>query len=261
MIWKTRLRSKLDNLTAVTAGLGPSVMLLHGVGLNADSWGGQIDNLANYFSVTALDMPGHGKSPGLDLAKPELSDYVAAMQYHLKSPTVIVGHSMGAMIGLKLAFDKKVLGVVALNAVYQRSPSAHDAVQKRAQDLQFTSIVDPKPTLERWFDDQASLEALMCHKWLSSVSIDGYRAAYTVFAQENGPSAQELSELKKPALFMTGDQEPNSTPNMSMQMAELCEFGDAIILEDAAHMMPMTHCEVVNKHLIEFISRCHMETI
>ena len=246
---------------AVTAGLGPSVMLLHGVGLNADSWGGQIDTLANYFSVTALDMPGHGESPGLNLAKPDLSDYVAAMRYHLKSPTVIVGHSMGAMIGLKLAFDKKVLGVVSLNAVYQRSQSACDAVKKRAQELQITSIVDPKPTLERWFDDQTSVEALMCHKWLSDVSIDEYRAAYAVFSQENGPSAQELSELKKPALFMTGDREPNSTPNMSMQMAELCEFGDAIILEDAAHMMPMTHCKIVNKHLIDFISRCHMEMI
>ena len=54
MMWKTRLRSELDNLMAITAGLGPSVTLLHGVGLNADAWGGQIDTLANYFLLRPL---------------------------------------------------------------------------------------------------------------------------------------------------------------------------------------------------------------
>lgn len=261
MIWKTRLRSELDNLMAITAGLGPSVTLLHGVGLNADAWGGQIDTLANYFSVTAFDMPGHGSSPGLDVPSPDLSDYVTAMKHPLKDPTVVVGHSMGAMIALKLAFNKKVVGVVALNAVYQRSKSAQDAVRKRAKELVAASNVDPRPTLKRWFDDETSTEAEMCEQLLSHVSIEEYRAAYNVFAQENGPTAEELVALKKPALFMTGGREPNSTPDMSIQMANLCEMGNAVILEDAAHMMPMTHYESVNKYLIDFIERCHRESV
>ena len=260
MMWKIRLRSKMDNLTAITEGIGPSVTLLHGVGLNADAWGRQIETLANYFTVKAFDMPGHGESPELAMASPKLNDYVAAMKQHIIEPTVVVGHSMGAMIALKLAIKKEVVGVVALNAVFQRSSSALDAVQKRAQALQLTSNVDPRPTLKRWFEDLTSLEAKMCDCWLRHVSINGYRAAYNVFAQENGPTVQELEALKKPALFMTGGLELNSTPDMSTQMANLCEMGNAIIFEDAAHMMPMTHYKNVNRHLIKFIEHCHRKT-
>ena len=261
MIWKIRLRSKMDNLTAITEGIGPSVTLLHGVGLNADAWGGQIEALANYFTVKAFDMPGHGESPELATAYPKLNDYVAAMKRHINEPTVVVGHSMGAMVALKLAKKKEVVGVVALNAVFQRSPSAHDAVQKRAQQLKLSKNIDPKPTLSRWFEDQTSLEAKMCDRWLRHVSIDGYRAAYNVFAQENGPTAQELYALNKPALFMTGGLELNSTADMSTQMANLCEMGNTVILENAGHMMPMTHYKNVNRHLIKFIKHCHRKTV
>jgi len=260
MMWKIRLRSKMDNLTAITEGIGPSVTLLHGVGLNADAWGRQIETLANYFTVKAFDMPGHGESPELAMASPKLNDYVAAMKQHIIEPTVVVGHSMGAMIALKLAKKKEVVGVVALNAVFQRSSSALDAVQKRAQALQLTSNVDPRPTLKRWFEDLTSLEAKMCDCWLRHVSINGYKVAYNVFAQESGPTVDELEALKKPALFMTGGLELNSTPDMSTQMANLCEMGNAIIFEDAAHMMPMTHYKNVNRHLIKFIEHCHRKT-
>ena len=104
-----------------TEGIAPSVTLLHGVGLNADAWGRQIETLANYFTVKAFDMPGHGESPELAMASPKLNDYVAAIKQHIIEPTVVVGHSMGAMIALKLAIKKEVVGVVALNAVFQRS--------------------------------------------------------------------------------------------------------------------------------------------
>jgi pimeloyl-ACP methyl ester carboxylesterase len=51
---------------------------------------------------------------------------------------------------------------------------------------------------------------------------------------------------------MTGALEPNSTPAMSEAMAALTPKGRAIIVPDAAHMMPMTHPEVVNAALLDF---------
>jgi pimeloyl-ACP methyl ester carboxylesterase len=56
---------------------------------------------------------------------------------------------------------------------------------------------------------------------------------------------------------MTGELEPNSTPEMSFQMAECCPMGQAHIVNDAAHMMPMTHAGEVNAQLWTFISQCH----
>ena len=53
-------------------------------------------------------------------------------------------------------------------------------------------------------------------------------------------------------LFMTGGHEPNSTPAMSRRMASLVSDGMALIVEDAAHMMPMTHPSEVNQALRQF---------
>jgi pimeloyl-ACP methyl ester carboxylesterase len=78
-----------------------------------------------------------------------------------------------------------------------------------------------------------------------------------VFAHENGPTEDELQSLNKPALFITGGRESNSTPEMSIQMAQSCPMGQAHIIEDAAHMMPMTHIGDVNTHLRAFISQCY----
>ena len=74
MTWTTRQRSDFGTLQAITAGEGPIVLLVHGVGLQAEAWAAQIDALAHRFRVIAVDMPGHGKSP---LAKQitALSDY------------------------------------------------------------------------------------------------------------------------------------------------------------------------------------------
>lgn len=257
MIWTTQPRSRVGSLASICAGQGPSVTLLHGVGLNADAWCAQINTLSQDYGVTAFDMAGHGDSAGLKMAVPTLSDYVDAVRVNLTAPTVVVGHSMGAMIALKLAQNPAVIGVVALNAIYRRTPTASAAVRERAKQLWDERSVNPEPTLMRWFDDLISPEATACERWLRAVPMEGYRAAYSVFANENGPTSTELQSLNKPALFITGEREPNSTPEMSIQMAECCPMGQAHIVKDAAHMMPMTHAGEVNAHLQAFISQCH----
>ena len=47
----------------LATGQGHPVVLIHGVGLNKEMWGGQIVGLAPHFQVIAYDMLGHGASP------------------------------------------------------------------------------------------------------------------------------------------------------------------------------------------------------
>ena len=159
MMWITRQRSRHGSLAAVKVGQGSSVTLLHGVGLCADAWGGQFGALSAQFSLTAFDMPGHGDSPQSDLKEPVLADYAAVVGKNLTEPTALIGHSMGAMMAMQLALHPLVIGVVALNAIYQRSPSAQDAVRKRASLITDSERPDPEPTITRWFGDKATPEA------------------------------------------------------------------------------------------------------
>lgn len=253
MIWTTRPRSERSGLAAIEAGEGAQIVLLHGVGLRAEAWNRQIDALSERYHVTAPDMPGHGDSA----VRPNLtrvSDYADAVLGAFDGPALIVGHSMGAMIALDLAAraPERVRGVVALNAIFERSSTAAEAVQKRAAELDGVTVADPTGALDRWFEDQGSDEREACCDWLCTVAPDGYKAAYSAFAHDPGPRRDALAGLTCPALFMTGALEPNSTPAMSEAMAALTPKGRAIIVPDAAHMMPMTHPEVVNAALLDF---------
>ncbi len=257
MTWTTRPRSEHAGLAVVRAGTGRPILLLHGVGLRAEAWGAQLDALTSHYQLTAPDMPGHGLSP-LDAGLETLSDYADRMGHvlqSLNSPAVIVGHSMGAMIAVELAtrFPQLVEGLVALNAVFERSSEASSAVCSRASALDGETPTDPSPTLERWFGTDQPPQRAACHTWLSEVSPMGYKLAYTAFAQSQKPSRSDLSGIRCPAVFMTGQLEPNSTPAMAETMAEICPGGRAQIVAGAAHMMPMTHPGDVNTALFQFL--------
>ncbi|MEO0632632.1 MAG: alpha/beta fold hydrolase [Pseudomonadota bacterium] len=252
MTWTTRPRSDFGTLRASVAGAGATVVMIHGVGLRAEAWNAQADALSSRFRVIAVDMPGHGDSP-LVRGAAQLSDYADDILAALEAPALVVGHSMGAMVALDMALRSPlVAGVAALNAVFQRDPDAARAVQDRANALDGTTRPDPTGTLLRWFGTAASPERDACATWLGCMDPGAYRAAYTVFAHENGPDPSALATLPCAALFMTGAEEPNATPAMSHAMAGLAPNARAQIVPGAAHMMPMTHPRMVNAALHNF---------
>ena len=249
MTWKIRQASDRSGaIGAHYAGSGPVLVLVHGVGLRSDAWLPAGAHLTSEFEVHAVDMPGHGLSP-LGSAE-QLSDYVSRLAKYiagLGDHVFIAGHSMGAMIALALATDDapRVAGVAAVNAIYRRTAKAAAAVQSRAKALDPQQVSDPNPTLDRWFGpapkDNLRLARQACDTWLRTVDPAGYKAAYTVFAQADGPSDEDLHGLACPALFLTGADDPNSTPKMAAAMAERAPLGRAHTIAGAAHMLPLTH--------------------
>ena len=241
------------DLAAIRNGTGDTVLMLHGVGLRAEAWSAQIEGLAPQYAIVAPDLQGHGES-ALPKNTKLLSDYTDLIAAAIDAPVLVVGHSLGALIALDLAIrhGEKVRAVAALNAIFERDAAAKAAVQGRAAALEDPPAFDPDPTLRRWFGDRDSPERQACQTWLLSVTGNGYRAAYSVFAHSDGPCEAALLNLACPALFLTGEADPNSTPAMSHAMASLTPNGRALIVEGAAHMMAMTHADQVNTALLSF---------
>ena len=61
-------------------GQGQPVVLIHGVGLTKDMWGGQVVGLAQHFQVIVYDMLGHGDSPR-PAADTDLAGYADQFQF------------------------------------------------------------------------------------------------------------------------------------------------------------------------------------
>ncbi len=241
-----------------------TLLLIHGVGLRGEAWLPLLPYLKPTFSILAIDLPGHGLSPTLSGSEAHgLSDFTDRIGQILKGidrPMHVIGHSMGAMIAIDLAarFTGQIASVTALNAIFRRPPEAALAVQQRADALQNEPNADPGPTLERWFgaEPEPTLDdmATACRHWLMDVDRQGYQTAYRVFAHSDGPSDEQLAHLACPALFMTGSEEPNSTPAMSKAMAELAPQGEYAEIAHARHMMPMTHAREVAARVDTFLT-------
>lgn len=262
MMWTTQPRFNFPNgISGITAGEGEPVVLLHGVGLNADSWAAQIAALSKSWRVYALDLPGHGGSANLPRGQsdPQISVFsnrLAEVIESIEAPVHLMGHSLGALLAIDLAvrFPKLVKSLAGLNAVHRRSDAARAAVINRAESLSPESGSDPTPTLKRWFgNDLKSEPARACHEWLKVVRPEAYKVAYTAFAKAESAPDEALKGIACPTLFLTGREEPNSTPEMATALADLVPGASLKIIEGAAHMALMTHPYEVNACLLTFL--------
>ena len=254
-------RSRLTpRLAGHCRGHGSPLLLIHGVGMQADFWSVLLPRLEQQFSLTVIDLPGHGDSPRLNMSNPTLADYSDTLAELLAASTercIVIGHSMGALIALDLAVrhTRYVAGVGVLNGVYRRSADAQEAIGKRVAELSTPNTIDDAATLRRWFGETPTgadaHAAAACRRWLASKDRAGYLDAYRVFATSDAPSDEALRGIAIPALVMTGSAEPNSTPAMASGMSRLICDAHCVIIDGARHMMPLTHRDAVNKAIIE----------
>lgn len=263
----TLQRSRTTDGTAYhRSGRGRPVVLVHGVGLRAESWYRQIAVLEKTHTVFAIDMTGHGESRAIDDGRPGLAPFTEQLGTFVDKvvaePAVVVGHSMGASVVLDFAARHPAMcrGVAALTAIYRRAPDARAAVQARAATLEAGTAAEPSAPIARWFGEAPSGAdrdlAELCRRWLMQGDTRGYASAYSVFAAEDGPADAQLAALEIPALFLTGEEDRNSTPAMSERMARLARYGDTVIVSNARHMVQLTHPESVNAALGSFLDLC-----
>lgn len=247
-------------VTCQRAGEGRPLVLIHGVGMQSAAWGPQIEAFARNHEVIALDMPGHGGSAPLPEGA-ELPDYVAWLHEVLRAldlgPVSLAGHSMGALIagGYAASHPENVARVALLNGVFQRSADARAAVEARAAEIRAGSF-DLETPLARWFGDSPADQAARAQvgEWLSAVNLQGYAAAYTAFARGDSTYADGFAGIHCPLLALTGDGDPNSTPEMAQMMAAAAPQGRAVVIEGHRHMVNLTAPAAVNAALRDWLN-------
>jgi len=238
------------------------LIFIHGVGMRGDVWSPQVEYFCSDYQVITYDFLGHGDSP-LPPEEPSLDDYVEQLNNLLKhldlSLISLVGHSMGALISVAFAlkYPDKVKALVPINIAFNRSEEAQKRVLSRAnQILQTKKIINIEQTLERWFKNKTSADDLIkienVHNWLVNTSPQGYGRAYRLFALSDKVFLNKLSRLRPPVLYLTGDEDPNSTPAMSQKMAEETPNGSSKSIAAEAHMMSYMSADKVNPIIEQF---------
>ncbi|MBB5516893.1 magnesium chelatase accessory protein [Rubricella aquisinus] len=103
------------------AGTGPAILLIHGTGASGHSWRDVFPLLAARADVISVDLPGHGftaRPASARLTLPAIAADLARLMEALEArPALIVGHSAGAAIALRMALDGAAegAGLIGIN--------------------------------------------------------------------------------------------------------------------------------------------------
>lgn len=247
------------------AGRGESVILIHGVGLDATIWEAQVASLSEHYDVIAYDMLGHGESPA---PSPEstLQDYATQLHELIESlglnNVAIVGFSMGGLVARMTAITtpEKVRCMVILASVFERNEAQIAGILKRLEQVrQNGPQASIEQALKRWFSEDyrqhhpEQIERI--HQLVTSNKPGSYYISYSLFGREDNAGRSHLGKLEMPILVATGEKDPGSTPAMARALANALPNASCRILPGMKHMLIMEHPGTINTMLHGFLSQ------
>jgi pimeloyl-ACP methyl ester carboxylesterase len=203
-------------------GQGLPVVLVHGLGGCAVNWVDVAPLLARSRRVLVPELPGHGRSAPL-AAVPNLAVFAdrigSIADREGMAPAAYVGHSLGAVVALRLALRRPE----AVSALVLAAAAGISSTTRRAKwGLRILGIIGPRRFVAPWSDsvaDSAFLRYLVFGRWgasdpliLSPSAVEGFlegtrlttdsvSAARAVILDD---VRRDLGALRCPALVLWG---------------------------------------------------------
>ena len=247
-------------------GNGPTVVFLHGIGADSESFAFQLEAFATAgYHAVSWDMPGYGRSPPLTpMTFPGLAKRLHQLLEELNvSPVHVVGHSIGGMIVQQLARteqDKLQTMVLA-----QTSPAfgrkdgefQRKFIAERLQPLlqQGQSMADIAtevlPSLVGVDPDKKGVE--LAQKCMSRVPSDSYVAAVKCLVEFEG--RDHLPFIGVPTLVLAGENDSNAPVSMMEKMAKKIPGAEFVTIPNAGHLAPMGSPDAFNHVVLDFLAR------
>ncbi len=218
----------------------PVALLLHGTGASTHSWRGLAPLLEPHFNVLAIDLPGHAFTgmpaggPGSEqLSLPGMARAVHALLQTLGvTPAVVVGHSAGAAIGVRMCLDGLIAPqmVVSLNGAFLPLGGFAGQVFAPVAKLMAAAPFIPKlfswratdPTvLQKLIDSTGStLDATGLALYGKLVSNPGHAAgALGMMANWDLPQlARDLPQLKTRLCLVVGSNDRTIAPQQASRV-------------------------------------------
>lgn len=242
-------------------GSGPCVTLSHPLACDLSVWDGQVDELAQRFSVLRFDARGHGSSsaPAGEYAFEAMADDVIALLDALGiERTHFVGLSLGGMIGQHVALKApQRLASLVLADTTSRYPAEAGPVWDERIRIVRQQGMEPmvEPTLARWFTERYRLgnPAVMARigALIRATPVAGYLGCCHAIPRLD--VTERLRALHLPALVMVGDQDTGTPEAMAREIHEAISGSQLVVIRDAAHLSNIEQVAQFNRALLGFL--------
>ncbi|MEV4730136.1 alpha/beta hydrolase [Saccharopolyspora sp. NPDC049426] len=236
----------------------PTLVLLHGVGLDHTVWEPVAGLLRADFRIVAPDLPGHGTRPPA-LAGTTLADLADGVVDEIPPGSHVVGFSLGALVAQHLAVHRPelVATLTSVSSVCQRTEDERAAVLRRLDSATQDLAASTAASLHRWYDgtDVSPEWIRATEAILSANDPDSFVHCYRVFATGDAEIAPHLREIRVPSLAVTGELDPGSTPEMTHRLARAIPDCTAAVIQGARHMLPIQKPRELGTSVSDFLRR------
>jgi pimeloyl-ACP methyl ester carboxylesterase len=235
---------------------GRKILFIHGAGSNGHTWHRQGAALGKNHSAVALDLPGHGRSAGVEGLSTvhDYADFVAAFLDALEiKPAVILGHSMGGAIAMDLAIrhsarvEALILSCTApkFNLTPERIEALRAITMGRAPQAFNADGYAPK-TVKENFD-------VVREGWMEQIKTDP-RVRYTdILACSQVDLRDAIAKIDKPTLVLAGADDKGTTPADAEFVAGKIRGAKLKIVADAGHYIPREQPAEYNAAIEQFV--------
>jgi len=254
--WPNRAASRFVSAGGVDwhvqcAGSGPALLLLHGTGASTHSWRSLIPLLSGQFNVVAPDLPGHAfssVSPRDRLSLPRVASAMTALIDRLGvDPQIVVGHSAGAAIAVRMCLDERIrpCSVVSLNGALLPfdglpgqlfSPIAKLLASSALMPRLFATRARQRSAVERLVAGTGSkIDAEGIDLYWSVVRKPGHVAGALNMMSNWDLSALErsLPKLKQPLTLVVGSNDRTISPKEALRLQARLPNASVVTLEEA----------------------------
>lgn len=237
---------------------GRKVVLVHGAGGNGHSWQRVIDGLSASHSPVALDLPGHGRSSGVEglMTVRDYADFLAHFLDALKMKSaVIAGWSMGGAIAMDFAlrYSDRVEALILcataakFNIPDDRVKSLWAVMMGRAPQ-QFLTDGYAQKTIKERFD-------IVREGWMEQIKTDP-RVRYTdIRACTQVDLRDAIAKIDKPTLILAGAEDVGTTVADAEIIKNRIKGSHLEVIADAGHMIPREQPEAVNAAIDKFLAQ------
>jgi len=239
---------------AVDEGSGPPVVLLHGIASSYVTFANVIPLISDDHRVIALDLLGFGSSPSPDGATYSLEEHAAAVlrtlrRLKVRHPVVLVGHSMGALIAIRLAAirPRRVGKLVVVSPPVYVTPDAVGDWRDRAALGAYLRVYDYLRSNKQFtMRAAAGLARLSPIKNLLEVSERNWTPFVLSLehAIESQTTVSDLARVRAPIDLVYGSIDPFLAPagiklaeSMRRVTAHRVEGGDHVIRKRMARVV------------------------
>lgn len=245
----------------IEAGSGPNVILLHGLGGDAQNWALTIPAVAAHYHVYAPDQIGFGRSdkPQIDYRIGTLVDFLTGFMKKLEiDKATLVGNSLGGWVSVSmtLAHPERVQKMVLVDS----AGFSADVTREQLLVLNPSTLEGERAVMKlilynpAMLSSDATIESQFANKLKKGDAYTVDRFIDSIVRKEDAVDGQ-LSMIKAPTLVIWGHNDALIPYTYAERFAKEIGGAQLVTIEKCGHVPQLEKAQEFNAALLKFLGQ------